>query len=118
MEFDVSEVIRDAGESAKSLQRPGIVNLLEAVGADRVERIVVAKLDRLTRNVRDLSDPDRSLREAWGRPRLGRRDARYFDGCRADGRQYAWRRRAMGTRGDRREDRNVSGTHAPRGPRL
>src|SRR5579863_6123869 len=50
------EVIQDAGESAKSLQRPGIGNLLEQVRADRVERIVVAKLDRLTRNVRDLSD--------------------------------------------------------------
>jgi site-specific DNA recombinase len=56
MEFDVSEVIQDAGESAKSLQRPGIGSLLEQVRADRVERIVVAKLDRLTRNVRDLSD--------------------------------------------------------------
>jgi site-specific DNA recombinase len=56
MEYDVSEVIRDAGESAKSLQRPGIGHLLDQVRADRVDRIVVAKLDRLTRNVRDLSD--------------------------------------------------------------
>jgi site-specific DNA recombinase len=56
MEFDVSEVIRDAGESAKSLQRPGMAALLDQVRADRVERIVVAKLDRLTRNVRDLCD--------------------------------------------------------------
>jgi DNA invertase Pin-like site-specific DNA recombinase len=56
MEFDLSEVIGDAGESAKSLQRPGIGNLLEQVRVNRVARIVVAKLDRLTRNVRDLSD--------------------------------------------------------------
>jgi DNA invertase Pin-like site-specific DNA recombinase len=56
MGFDVSENIRDAGESAKSLKRPGIATLLDDVRMGRVARIVVAKLDRLTRSVRDLSD--------------------------------------------------------------
>jgi DNA invertase Pin-like site-specific DNA recombinase len=56
MGWDVSEVVRDAGESAKSLKRPGIAQTLERVRAGAVERIVVAKLDRLTRSIRDLSD--------------------------------------------------------------
>ena len=56
MGWHVSEVVRDAGESAKSLKRPGIATLLAQVAQGRIERIVVAKLDRLTRSVRDLSD--------------------------------------------------------------
>jgi site-specific DNA recombinase len=54
MEFPVSEVIRDAGASAKTLQRPGMSALLERIRNGEIERIVVAKLDRLTRSVRDL----------------------------------------------------------------
>lgn len=56
MDFKVSSIIRDAGESAKSLQRPGMADLLSRVRENRVERVVVAKLDRLTRSIRDLSD--------------------------------------------------------------
>jgi site-specific DNA recombinase len=54
MGFGASEVIRDAGESAKSLQRPGMARLLAAVANGSVERVVVLKLDRLTRSIRDL----------------------------------------------------------------
>lgn len=56
MGWPVSETVRDAGESAKSLKRPGIGSVLDAVRRGLVERIVVAKLDRLTRSVRDLAD--------------------------------------------------------------
>jgi DNA invertase Pin-like site-specific DNA recombinase len=56
MGWAVSESVRDAGESAKSLKRPGIASVLDAVRRGLVERIVVAKLDRLTRSVRDLAD--------------------------------------------------------------
>jgi site-specific DNA recombinase len=56
MGFDVSEVIRDAGESAKSLQRPGMAKILEGVRSGVVERVVILKLDRLTRSTRDLAD--------------------------------------------------------------
>lgn len=55
MGWQISEVVRDAGESAKSLKRPGTALILERVRAGVVERIV-AKLDRLTRSIRDLSD--------------------------------------------------------------
>jgi site-specific DNA recombinase len=50
------EVIVDAGESAKTLNRPGMVRLLELVDARQVQTVIVAKLDRLTRSVRDLAD--------------------------------------------------------------
>ena len=56
MGWCVSEVIHDAGESAKSLKRPGIAALLSQVRNSGVERIIVAKLDRLTRSVRDLAE--------------------------------------------------------------
>lgn len=54
MGWDDVRVVIDAGESAKSLQRPGIEAVLELVKTGHVSRIVVAKLDRLTRSVRDL----------------------------------------------------------------
>lgn len=52
----LSEVIADAGESAKSLNRPGMARLLALVEARAVQTVIVAKLDRLTRSVRDLAD--------------------------------------------------------------
>jgi len=56
MGWTVAESIRDAGESAKSLKRPGIATVLDSIRGGVVGRIVVAKLDRLTRSVRDLAD--------------------------------------------------------------
>ena len=49
-------IIEDAGASGKSLQRPGLAELLAAVEARSVDVVIVAKLDRLTRSVRDLAD--------------------------------------------------------------
>ena len=56
MGWPVSEVIRDAGESAKTLQRPGMAMLLADVRAGAVARVVILKLDRATRSTRDLAD--------------------------------------------------------------
>src|SRR4051812_24650729 len=50
------EVISDAGASAKNLQRPGLERLLALVDGRAVDVVIVAKLDRLTRSVRDLAD--------------------------------------------------------------
>ena len=47
------DVIVDGGESAKNLNRPGLQRLLALVESG-VEAVIVAKLDRLTRSVRDL----------------------------------------------------------------
>jgi len=52
---DLIEVITDAGESAKSLDRPGMARVLEMVRARTIDMVIVAKLDRLTRSVKDLA---------------------------------------------------------------
>jgi site-specific DNA recombinase len=51
---DLRDVIVDGGESAKSLNRPGLQHLLELINASKVEAVIVAKLDRTTRSVKDL----------------------------------------------------------------
>lgn len=50
------DVVTDAGASAKSLNRPGLARVLALVEASQVDTVIVAKLDRLTRSVRDLAD--------------------------------------------------------------
>lgn len=54
--LELSEVITDAGISAKNLHRPGAQRILEMVRRREVNTVVVAKLDRITRSVRDLAD--------------------------------------------------------------
>lgn len=53
---EVAEIIVDGGESAKSLARPGMAKLLAMVDAREVRTVIIAKLDRLTRSVRDLCE--------------------------------------------------------------
>jgi len=53
---ELAEVIIDAGESAKSLNRPGMARLLSLVDAGAVDIVIIAKLDRLTRSVKDLAE--------------------------------------------------------------
>jgi len=48
--------IHDAGHSAKDLKRPGIKEMIESVKSGEVDVIVVYKLDRLTRSIRDFYD--------------------------------------------------------------
>ena len=52
---ELLDVIVDGGESAKSLKRPGVERLLALVNSGRVQAVIIAKLDRLTRSVKDLS---------------------------------------------------------------
>ena len=51
---DLADIIVEPGESAKSLNRPGMERLLALVDCGKVEAVIVAKLDRLTRSVKDL----------------------------------------------------------------
>jgi DNA invertase Pin-like site-specific DNA recombinase len=44
----------DAGISAKSLERPGLQNTLDALESGEADAILIYKLDRLTRSVADL----------------------------------------------------------------
>lgn len=51
---ELLEIIVDGGESAKSLNRPGMARLLTLVDAGEVQTVIIAKLDRLTRSVKDV----------------------------------------------------------------
>ena len=53
---ELSEVIIDAGYSAKDLKRPGAQRLLEMIRRGQVASVTILKLDRLTRNTRDLGE--------------------------------------------------------------
>jgi DNA invertase Pin-like site-specific DNA recombinase len=53
---ELADVIVDAGESAKSLDRPGMERLLALVDSKAVDVVIIAKLDRLTRSVADLAE--------------------------------------------------------------
>ena len=51
---ELLEVIVDGGESAKNLSRRGLQRLVALAGSDKVEAVIIAKLDLLTRSVKDL----------------------------------------------------------------
>lgn len=53
-DLELIEVVVDAGVSAKTLDRPGLARVLAMLARGEVEAVLVAKLDRLTRSVRDL----------------------------------------------------------------
>lgn len=53
---ELAEVIVDGGESAGSLHRPGMERLLHLVDTGLVRTVIISKLDRLTRSVRDLAE--------------------------------------------------------------
>jgi site-specific DNA recombinase len=53
-DLDVVDVVIDAGESGKTLKRSGFQRVLKALDDGTCDAVVVYKLDRLTRNVRDL----------------------------------------------------------------
>ena len=47
------EIIEDAGESGKTLNRPGLQTALGMIDAGRADGLLIAKLDRLSRSVVD-----------------------------------------------------------------
>lgn len=52
-DLELVEIIEDAGESAKSLKRPGLQRALAMLKAGTAAGLVICKLDRLTRSVGD-----------------------------------------------------------------
>lgn len=54
MGLEVSQMVSDPGWSAKTLLRPGIGQIIEAVKRGEVETVIVLKLDRITRSLADL----------------------------------------------------------------
>jgi site-specific DNA recombinase len=55
-DLDLVAVEVDAGESAKSLARPALGRALAMLRTGKADALLVVKLDRLTRSVRDLCD--------------------------------------------------------------
>jgi len=54
--WELLGVVSDEGESGKSLDRPGLHNALERIAAGEAEGLIAAKLDRISRSVRDFAD--------------------------------------------------------------
>ena len=55
-DLELVETVIDAGESAKTLARPGLQRALATIKAGKADALLVVKLDRLTRSVRDLGE--------------------------------------------------------------
>lgn len=55
-DYELVAIVEDAGASAKSLDRTGLNRALAMLEAGEAEALIVAKLDRLTRSVRNLGD--------------------------------------------------------------
>jgi site-specific DNA recombinase len=53
---DLLDVVVDAGKSAKNLEREGMIRLRELLKSRAVKVVIIAKLDRLTRSIRDLAE--------------------------------------------------------------
>lgn len=53
---ELSEIIVDDGRSAKTLDRPGVQRILAGIRSGEIGAVIIIKLDRLTRSVRDLGD--------------------------------------------------------------
>ncbi|MDI3291972.1 recombinase family protein [Polyangium sp. 15x6] len=56
LDLDLVAIVEDPGASAKSMNRPGLRRALAMLDAGEAEALLVVKLDRLTRSVRDLGD--------------------------------------------------------------
>src|SRR4051794_7227278 len=54
--LELIDVIVDGGESGKNLLRPGMERVLAMVRAHEVDYVIVPKLDRLSRRLRDVLD--------------------------------------------------------------
>jgi DNA invertase Pin-like site-specific DNA recombinase len=54
--WELIELVRDEGLSAKTLARPGLQRALRAIARGEADGLVVSKLDRLTRSVIDFGE--------------------------------------------------------------
>lgn len=56
LDLDLVAIVEDPGVSAKTLDRPGLRGALAMLDNGKAEALLVVKLDRLTRSVRDLGE--------------------------------------------------------------
>jgi site-specific DNA recombinase len=99
----LDDIIIESGESAKSLNRTGMAKLLALVDAGKVKVVIVAKLDRLTRSVKDLCELLERF-ERKGVSLVSVADAGYRLGRRAAGAEHHGGGFAMGAGSDRGAD--------------
>ena len=52
--WELAKVVRDGGYSAKDLNRPGMQEVIRGCKCKELDVVVILKLDRLTRSVKDL----------------------------------------------------------------
>jgi len=55
-DLELNNIILDNGMSAKTFDRPGIKQIIELIKAKQVKIIIIYKLDRLTRSIKDLNE--------------------------------------------------------------
>jgi predicted site-specific integrase-resolvase len=68
LEADIVDVYADAGESARSQDRPKLQEMLERLKTDRdIDYVIVHKIDRLARNRMDDATITLAIREAGAR---------------------------------------------------
>lgn len=64
--WQLVELIEEPGVSAKNMNRPGLQRALELLAAGQADILMAAKLDRLSRSVKDVCNlGDRALCEGW-----------------------------------------------------
>jgi site-specific DNA recombinase len=102
---EIVEVIEDAGVSAKSLKRPGLQRVLGMLKRKEADGLLIAKLDRLSRSVKDWNTLiDSHFGEKAGKQLLSVHDQ--IDTRTAAGRMvlnilmtiFQWEREAIGER--------------------
>lgn len=70
--WDLADVIIDAGVSGSKSDRPGLTDALARMRRHEADYLIVAKLDRLSRSVRDGADViDQANRQGWALVDLG-----------------------------------------------
>jgi len=55
-DLELQDIIIDHGKSAKNLKRPGAKKLLSLVKSHKIDTVIIYKLDRLTRSLKDLNN--------------------------------------------------------------
>ena len=65
-DFELVEIISDAGKTGKNLNREGIQHAMHLVESQQVDALVVYKLDRLSRKTRDTLDLIERIESAGG----------------------------------------------------
>jgi DNA invertase Pin-like site-specific DNA recombinase len=64
-DFELIEIVKDAGISAKNLQRPGAQKVIEMAQTKMVDAVVVYKLDRMFRSTVDALETTKRF-DTWG----------------------------------------------------